>query len=88
MLKLDENTGLRDYTTTYETIPNEQDAYYGHKLHGGFGVSGEAPYIIKKDGYYYLFVSYGGLVAEGAARISVFSLLTPAELSPGVLYSE
>lgn len=65
MLKLDENTGLRDYTTTYETIPNEQDAYYGYKVHGGFGVSGEGPYIIEKDGYYYLFVSYGGLVADG-----------------------
>lgn len=72
MLRLDENTGLRDYTTTYETIPNEQDAYYGHKLHGGFGVSGEAPYIIKKDGYYYLFVSYGGLVAEGGYQIRIF----------------
>ena len=65
MLKLDENTGLRDYTTTYETIANEQDAYYGYKVHGGFGVSGEGPYIIEKDGYYYLFVSYGGLVADG-----------------------
>lgn len=65
MLKLDENTGLCDYTTTYETIPNEQDAYYGYKVHGGFGVSGEGPYIIEKDGYYYLFVSYGGLVADG-----------------------
>lgn len=63
MLRLDEDTGLRDYNTTYETIPNEQDAYYGHKVHGGFGVSGEGPFIIEKDRYYYLFVSYGGLVA-------------------------
>ena len=72
MLRLDENTGLRDYTTTYETIPNEQDAYYGYKLHGGFGVSGEGPYIIEKDGYYYLFVSYGGLVADGGYQMRVF----------------
>lgn len=72
MLKLDENTGLRDYTVAYETIPNEQDAYYGHKLHGGFGVSGEGPYIIRKDGYYYLFVSYGGLVADGGYQMRVF----------------
>lgn len=72
MLRLDENTGLRDYTTTYETIPNEQDAYYGYKIHGGFGVSGEGPYIIEKDGYYYLFVSYGGLVAEGGYQMRVF----------------
>lgn len=72
LLKLDENTGLRDYTTTYETIPNEQDAYYGYKVHGGFGVSGEGPYIIEKDGYYYLFVSYGVLVADGGYQIRVF----------------
>lgn len=72
LLKLDENMGLRDYTTTYETIPNEQDAYYGYKVHGGFGVSGEGPYIIEKDGYYYLFVSYGGLVADGGYQIRVF----------------
>lgn len=72
MLRLDENTGLRDYTTTYETISNEQDAYYGYKVHGGFGVSGEGPYIIEKNGYYYLFVSYGGLVADGGYQIRVF----------------
>ncbi|MDE7271459.1 MAG: glycoside hydrolase family 43 protein [Lachnospiraceae bacterium] len=72
MLRLDENTGLRDYNTIYETIPNEQDAYYGYKVHGGFGVSGEGPYIIERDGYYYLFVSYGGLVADGGYQIRVF----------------
>lgn len=72
LLKLDESTGLRDYAATYETIPNEQDAYYGYKVHGGFGVSGEGPYIIEKDGYYYLFVSYGGLVADGGYQIRVF----------------
>lgn len=72
MMKLDEETGLRDYSTTYETVPNESDAYYGHKLAGGFTVSGEGPYIIEKDGYYYLFLSYGGLVAEGGYQMRVF----------------
>lgn len=72
ILKLDENTGLRDYTTTYETVPNQSDEYYGYKVHGGFGVSGEGPYIIKKDNYYYLFVSYGGLVADGGYQIRIF----------------
>lgn len=72
ILKLDENTGLRDYSETYETVPNESDAYYGHKVHGGFGVSGEGPFIIKKDNYYYLFVSYGGLTAEGGYQIRIF----------------
>lgn len=72
LLKLDEETGLRDYDTTYETVPNESDAYYGHKLAGGWAVSGEGPYIINKDGYYYLFLSYGGLVAEGGYQMRVF----------------
>lgn len=72
MLKLDAKTGLRDYTATYETVPNQSDAYYGYKLAGGFGVSGEGPYIIEKDGYYYLFLSYGGLTAEGGYQIRVF----------------
>ena len=35
-------------------------------------MSGEGPYIIEKDGYYYLFVSYGGLVADGGYQIRVF----------------
>jgi arabinan endo-1,5-alpha-L-arabinosidase len=72
ILKLDENTGLRDYDTTYETVAYQSDEYYGYKLHGGLGVSGEGPFIIKKDNYYYLFVSYGGLVAEGGYQIRVF----------------
>ena len=72
LLKLDEETGLRDYSTTYETVPNESDAYYGYKLAGGFSVSGEGPYIIYKDGYYYLFLSYGGLVADGGYQIRIF----------------
>ncbi|MBQ2407748.1 MAG: family 43 glycosylhydrolase [Lachnospiraceae bacterium] len=28
--------------------------------------------IIEKDGYYYLFVSYGGLVADGGYQIRIF----------------
>lgn len=71
-LKLDARTGLRDYETTYETVPNVSDAYYGHKIAGGNGVSGEGAFIIHKDGYYYLFVSYGGLVATGGYQIRVF----------------
>ena len=72
LLKLDPQTGLRDYTMTYETVPNHSDAYYGYKLAGGCGVSGEGPFIIQKDGYYYLFLSYGWLGAEGGYQIRVF----------------
>lgn len=71
-LKLDGETGLRDYGATYETVENKSDAYYGHKLAGGWGVSGEGPFIINTGGYYYLFVSYGGLTAAGGYQIRVF----------------
>lgn len=71
-LKLDGETGLRDYSTTYETVENKSDAYYGHKLAGGWGVSGEGSFIIRAGGYYYLFMSYGGLTAAGGYQIRVF----------------
>jgi len=72
LLKLDEETGLRDYDTVYETAEGVSDAYYGYKIAGGKGVSGEGSYLVYKDGYYYLFVSYGGLVATGGYQIRVF----------------
>lgn len=72
MLKLDETTGLRDYHYNYTTTPNFSDQYYGYKLAGGFEVSGEGPYILKVGEYYYLFVSYGGLSAEGGYQMRVY----------------
>ena len=41
------------------------DPYFGKKIAGGFYVSGEASYIEYIGGYYYLFVTYGGLAAGG-----------------------
>lgn len=72
MLKLDPATGLRDYSVSYETVPNVSDAYYGYKIAGGHEVSGEASYLIFADGYYYLFLSYGGLTAQGGYQMRVF----------------
>ena len=63
MLELDEETGLRDYDITYSTTGG--DPYFGKRIAGGFYVSGEAPYIEYIDGYYFLFVTYGGLAAGG-----------------------
>lgn len=72
LLKLDPSTGLRDYSTTYETVEHQSDAYHGIKIAGGQGVSGEGAYILNKDGYYYLFLSYGGLITEGGYQMRVF----------------
>ncbi len=79
MLELDENTGLRDYDVTYPyTINNNNaddvrsDPYYGTKIAGGFQVSGEASYIRHIGSHYYLFVTYGGLLANGGYQMRVF----------------
>ena len=72
MLELDENTGLRDYNVTYTLTGSGDgitiDPYFGKKIAGGYYVSGEASYIEYIGGYYYLFVTYGGLAAGGVAN--------------------
>lgn len=71
MLKLDPETGLRDTSVTYETNAYS-DAYFGTKIAGGKYVSGEASYIQHIGEYYYLFVSYGNLEANGGYNIRIF----------------
>ena len=72
MLALDEETGLRDYDVEYELKGSGNgitvDPYFGKKIAGGYYVSGEASYIEYIGGYYYLFMSYGGLAAGGNAN--------------------
>ena len=72
MLELDENTGLRDYNVAYTLTGSGDgitiDPYFGKKIAGGYYVSGEASYIEHIGGYYYLFVTYGGLAAGGVAN--------------------
>jgi arabinan endo-1,5-alpha-L-arabinosidase len=72
MLELDEETGLRDYDVTYELKGTGNgitvDPYFGKKIAGGYYVSGEASYIEYIGGYYFLFMSYGGLAAGGNAK--------------------
>lgn len=71
MLELDEETGLRDYDVTYTLTGSGDgitvDPYFGKKIAGGYYSSGEASYIEYVDGYYYLFVTNGGLAAGGVA---------------------
>lgn len=78
MIRLDKNTGLRDYTYTYTTTDGTatgatSDEYQGLKLAGGNHCSGEASYIEYINGRYYLFVTYGGLTAAGGYNMRVFS---------------
>ena len=72
MLELDENTGLRDYDVAYTLTGTgngiTEDPYFGKKIAGGYYVSGEASYIEYIGGYYFLFMSYGGLAAGGVAN--------------------
>lgn len=65
ILKLDKETGLRDYSTTYSTTTNVSDQYFGIKISGGYGGTGEGSYIVwdEESGYYYLYESYCGLDA-------------------------
>ena len=82
MLELDENTGLRDYTVSYEDTSSlgrsvTSDPYFGKKIAGGYYVSGEGSYIEKIGGYYYLFVSYGFYSPDGGYNMRVFRSTNP-----------
>lgn len=72
MIELDEETGLRDYDVEYVLQGSGNgitvDPYFGKKIAGGYYVSGEASYIEYIGGYYFLFVTYGGLAAGGNAN--------------------
>lgn len=86
LIKLDENTGLRDYSHNFgygnssEIWDNKSlvyDPYMGLHIAGGYYVSGEGSYVeyIKDPdgkGYYYLFMSYGFYSPEGGYSMRVF----------------
>ena len=81
ILKLDKNTGLRDYTVKYNVVGSgnaaTEDPYFGKKIAGGYYVSGEGSYIQKIGSYYYLFMSYGGLSAAEGYEMRYFRCETP-----------
>ncbi len=82
MLKLDKETGLRDYTVSY-SLQNDgsgrplSDPYFGKRIAGGYYVSGEGPYIQHIGDYYYLFMSYGGFARDGGYEMRVFRSANP-----------
>lgn len=77
LLELDPATDLVIHP---ESDPeNNVDAYFGKRLLGGGHVSIEGPYIQydSDSGYYYLYVSYGGLERTGGYQIRVFRSEAP-----------
>lgn len=72
MFKLDPATGLRDYTATYPYVKDACDPYYGVKAAGGYWNSGEGSYFVRKNGWWYLFLSYGWLGTTGGYQIRIF----------------
>lgn len=72
LIELDPTTGECIYP---EADPeNNVDPYFGKRLLGGGHKSIEGPYILydAASSYYYLFVSYGTLTAQGGYQIRVF----------------
>ena len=86
LIKLDNKTGLRDLTYDYDYTESDfaddgavwdgtslvYDPYMGIHIAGGWWVSGEGPYVEYIDGYYYLFMSYGGYAPDGGYNMRVF----------------
>lgn len=72
MFRLDPTTGLRDYTAAYPYVKDACDPYYGVKVAGGYWNSGEGSYFVRKNGWWYLFLSYGWLGTTGGYQIRIF----------------
>lgn len=72
LLRLNPQTGFRDYTVHYRTVPDKSDAYYGHKIAGGYGNSGEGSALMNVGQWWYLFLSYGKLTQTGGYQIRLF----------------
>ncbi len=83
MLELDEATGLRDYNVVYGSdfdirqTAVSLDPYFGRKIAGGCGATGEGSYIEYINGYYYLFVTHGALGADQGYEMHVFRSRNP-----------
>ncbi len=81
LLELDPATGkpihpIEEAAKGGEDAP---DPYYGYRLVGGGHHAIEGPYITysKESGYYYLFLSYGGLTSNGGYQIRQFRSENP-----------
>ena len=73
-LELDKTTGKCIHPKSGQTADGRMiDSYFGTKISGGYGKSGEGPFIEYNadTGYYYLWVTYGGLTSTGGYNMRV-----------------
>ena len=79
-LEIDPATGQCIHPQTGQTSDGRMvDSYFGTKISGGYGKSGEGPFIEYNadTGYYYLWVTYGGLTSNGGYNMRVFRSTSP-----------
>jgi arabinan endo-1,5-alpha-L-arabinosidase len=81
MLQIDPATGKPIYpgTDANTSALNNTDRYFGKRVAGGHTDSGEGSKIVydKATGYYYLYMSYAGLAAQGGYNIRLFRSTSP-----------
>lgn len=79
-LEVDPKTGYLIHPKTGTTSDGRMvDSYFGTKISGGYGKSGEGPFIEYNadTGYYYLWVTFGGLFSDGGYNMRVFRSKSP-----------
>ena len=79
-LEVDPKTGYLIHPKTGTTSDGRMvDSYFGTKISGGYGKSGEGPFIEYNadTGYYYLWATYGGLFSDGGYNMRVFRSTSP-----------
>jgi len=81
ILEINKETGRPIYPGKDGQTPDGRliDRYFGTKISGGYGKSGEGPYVVYHPGtdYYYLYVTYGWLGANGEYNMRVFRSKNP-----------
>ncbi|MBQ8921709.1 MAG: RICIN domain-containing protein [Oscillospiraceae bacterium] len=79
-LEIDRETGQCIHPKTGTTSDGRMvDSYFGTKISGGYGKSGEGPFIEYNadTGFYYLFVTYGGLTSTAGYNMRVGRSASP-----------
>lgn len=80
-LEIDPSTGKCIHPKSGKTADGRMiDSYFGTKISGGYYKSGEGPFIEYNpdNGYYYLWVTYGGLLSDGGYNMRVFRSESPS----------